>query len=490
MFGAIADGTTNDTTAIQNFLNALPYFPSLVFPNRSFNFDCGVTVSGTGKIRFDNPTFKINDTGPDTTLRDGVSKGKVGIYFNACVGLELSGRASLIGQGTVGASTIAVVVFEKCKRLADSSILYCENMAAGRFVMWCDYSVFGDMIAYLMKGFQTFGSPLATAGTADVVVGCRFSKFGNVHSEQNYKPVRYLSTAFDEIGAAYDNEGCSFGFVSGTPATGSAESSLISIRSAHGRHFAGCHGNGFGLGVYIVKYASDTTFRVDKVDIDTIKGEFVQTSASAEAALQTYVESGGIQIGSVSIGSIQAQCAAEYGVLIQSGRITIGSADIDGSQRPFGFTNSTVRIGSAYCGNQEQQAVAIGDGADVSINELGICTGVPTAVTGAVTYSSTFGGSGGKANVHIKKITYGKGGAASDYLYVFYDGTNGFESTQIGDIIGTGTSGAARFASDTFASIRKWLNYSTQPPQPAPVFVARRSTVRPLLLQRRQAGFV
>lgn len=464
MIGAVGDGVTVETAEIQATFDALAYFRTAKFPNCSFRIDCGVHIANTGKIEFDDTTFLINDSGPDTTLRDGVTKGKVGIYFDGCVGLDLSGTVSLIGQGVVGATRLCGVLFEKCHQIRDRSVLYCENMAAGRFLMWCDYAVVGDMLAYRMKGFQTFDSPLATAGSAEVVVGCQHSKFGGISSRENYKPILYLSPAYDENGTAYTNSGCFFGWVTGTAAPGSSESSLVSVRSAYGCHFDGASGTGFSLGFYFVKYASDAEFVVDQNSVESLKGDFVSTAASAEAALQTYVEAGASQIGSLYVGSIQAKCAAEFGILIQAGRVTIGSADIEGGQRPFYFTDCVVRIHSASCRGQVQQAVAIGDGADVAIGDLHIRSGAPTVVTGAVSYSASFGGSGGKSNVSIQKIIYGRGGAANDYLYVFYDGSNSFETTQIGHVVGSGSSGVARFGSDTFDAIRRDIYFSIQAP--------------------------
>lgn len=111
------------------------------------------------------------------------------------------------------------------------------------------------------------------------------------------------------------------------------------------------------------------------------------------------------------------------GVIIGGVKVYIGTAIVEGGGRPFYFTDCTVRIRHAACGNQALQAVAFGQGVDVTIEELDIPMGPAISTTSAISYSSTFGGSGGRGKARFGRILYGQGPAVLTCTYVFLDST-------------------------------------------------------------------
>ena len=103
------------------------------------------------------------------------------------------------------------------------------------------------------------------------------STFGRIASRENYKPIRYLSTGPNGSGTYIDNAYCRFGFVTGTPASGSTESSLIAIRSGVDCYHEGAAGSGFCIG-NIVQYAADIGHHtVDRNTVSFIGGVFPST---------------------------------------------------------------------------------------------------------------------------------------------------------------------------------------------------------------------
>ena len=151
------------------------------------------------------------------------------------------------------------------------------------------------------------------------------------------------------------------------------------------------------------------------------------------------------------------------GVIIGGGKVYIVTAIVEGGGRPFYFTDCTARIGRAVCGNQTLHAVAFGQGVDVTIEELDIRMGPAISTTSAISYSSTFGGSGGRGNACFGRILYGQGPAALTCTYIFRDSTNGSEAAQIDHISGSGSSGQANFGGDIFGVVRGEYRASAAP---------------------------
>lgn len=467
MIGAVGDGVNDDTVYIQALLNALGYYKMGVIPTATFYVQCGLKITNFAnacRLHMDNPTLKITDTGPSTTLRDGITSGKIGIYFNNLYGFEFSGNFSLVGQGTVGTTTLAGLVYEKCSYFKDTTLGYYEALAAGRFVMWATRGFFGDMMCLNMNGKQTFDAGGFSAGTADADIGCFETYFGSISSILNYKPIRYLSVAQDEFGNKIDNSRCYFGYVTGTAATGSIESSVCSIRSATDCYFAGGSGTGFSIGFYIIRYNTDAGWSIDRNSIDSIEGVYISTASSADAAFAVYGESGAV-IGTTTINSINVVAAGEFGCLIQAGTTTITNMVVRGSaQRSLFLTDCTVNIGYYESSGQELQSVIIGQGANVFIDTVNITSGPLTAQTGAISYLSAAGGTGGHGRFKFNYIKYVQNGSPNNYSYIFFDQTDGFDSSYIGHIDGSGSAGQCLFASADSIFVKRGTYTGTAPP--------------------------
>jgi hypothetical protein len=417
-----------------------------------------VTTDDTG-MHFDNCVFLVGDTGADGTTTNA-STGKMGFLFKEADHLRLTGAARLIGQGTVGTTTLAGMVFDTCDFANVQATFYYENMAAGRFVMWCDYGRFGDVLAYRMKGTQTF-SGVGTAGTAEVVLGCLRSQFGRISSLENYKPVRYLSVALDGASATIDNQECSFGWVTGTPAVGSIECSLLAVRSAVNCYFDGCAGAGFSMGLYFVLYTGDT-WSIDGNTVGAVAGTYATTGASVDAAVVQDMDAG-LTMGHNHINQVHASCAGEFGIYVGCGELSIADAVITGSAtRPVVGLNCTVSFGRLVTSGAGQESVAIGKSCNFNADLIDVRTGSTGAASGAVAYATAYG-AGSVGEICINTIKYRQNAIGTDYVYAYMDLVNGAEAARITNIDGEGSTSAARFGSDNFNIKRGRLLSSGEP---------------------------
>jgi len=456
-FGSI--GTANDKSVIQTAINALTAGKTLrLHGTLNFNGVVTITTNNVG-IWFDDCTINIGDTGTSATLTNSAT-GKVGFHFKQADQIFVGGRARLIGTGTVGSTTLAGMVFDECDHVICDAALYFENMAAGRFVQWCNHGHFGDITAYRMKGQQTFD--VGTAGTAEVVVGCVDSTFGRIASRENYKPIRYLSTGPNGSGTYIDNAYCRFGFVTGTPASGSTESSLIAIRSGVDCYHEGAAGSGFCIGLNIVQYAADIGHHtVDRNTVSFIGGVFPSTGYAGDAAV-SQITSSGPTIGSNHVLSVVARCLGEGGVLLSSGSLRIGQAYVYGGTQPVAGLTGDLSIGKLTVGGSTQAAVTIYQGCNFDADFIDVITGSTGGVSGAVRYDNS-SGSGGVGSISINRVRYRHNSVGTDFLYAVMDLTNGFESWHISNIDGTGSTSPARFGSDEF-SIKRGNIRSTAVP--------------------------
>lgn len=524
-FGAVGDGVANDTVAIQTAYNSLLDGQVLYFPNKIFKTNGVITHSTprTGTY-YDNTKFLIGDTGTDGVLTN-LSSGKVGFLFKNADYISFFGNPQFIGTGTSSLTRLSGLVIDTCNFVNCAATMYFENMAAGRFVLWSDFSNYQGIIAYGMNGRQTFDSPLSTAGTAEVVVGCRRSQFGPILSKENYKPVRYLSTAFNSLSVAINTENCYFGYVTGTPASASPESSLLAIRSAKNCYFEGCSGSGFSYGAVLVSYSTDFSyFTVDGNIIGHIGGTFASTPNSGDSAFSqiegdtvykgTWDASSGsfpsgaslnwrykvsvsgtvngilfsagehilalknspstttyasnwlrstiTPIGSNYVAEFSAQCSGEGGVFANSGSLHFGTCKIYNSAQPLSLQTCDFSVDKLSIGGATQSAVTIYQGVNFDGDTIDILTGSTSGAAGAIKYDSSVG-VGGFGRVSIDKIRYAHNNIATNYQYVVLDLTNGFESWDIRHIEGTGSTAQARFVSDEFSIARGRVRSSAVP---------------------------
>jgi hypothetical protein len=449
----VADGTTPIGTPLQTLFSGVTAGQTVYFGPGTYKLDKPVllTVSNVTLI-FDNCTFNIADTGGNTTMLNGAS-GPAGFNFQAANFLTIVGSPKLIGQGTLGTTRLAGMIFEKCDFTRMSGTIYYEKMAAGRFVQWCDHGVFGEIQAYQMNGQQTFGGAV-TAGTAQVVVGCRHSRFGAITSKETYKPVLYLSVATDHLAQKIDNYDCYFGPCIGTSASGSLESCAVAIRSGVNCMFEQAGGDGFSKMLYIVRYTGDTGFSVDGNMIETVSGTVPSTAASLDA-LVTVDADAGLSIGTNYIGMVHGSCAGEYSIYCSRGTTHISSLRLSGAAgRHFGIIDEGVlTFDNAVVSGQTNEAMLIFQGGTVTFGTLDIRTGPIAVTTAAIKYDSA-SGSGGKKKWSFGNITYVQGGSANNYQRIVLDASNGFESTDIYNIEGTGSSSQTIFGSDAY-SVKK-----------------------------------
>ena len=110
-FGSI--GTANDKSVIQTAINALTAGKTLrLLARLNFNGVVTITTNNVG-IWFDDCTINIGDTGTSATLTNSATS-KVGSTSNKPIRSLSAAVLWLIGTGTVGNTTLAGMVFDRC----------------------------------------------------------------------------------------------------------------------------------------------------------------------------------------------------------------------------------------------------------------------------------------------------------------------------------------------------------------------------------------
>ena len=321
------------------------------------------TIASLNGVSFVWLGAKINvlDTGTFGTITNG-SQAPMGILFQSMTGLKMVGSADFIGQGVAGTTRLIGMVFDTVVAAKTAGTnFYFENMAQGRANLWCSFGQFGPIIGNGMNGQQPFTGG-DDAGTVQDCVGNISCQFGDICGENNWKPVLYMSTAYQTsavgqgsittttltltsvtsgtfaigqylsmsgakigtqitggsglswtvnisqtVGAAtvtgqtaVDNQDCHFGHVTGTANPSSIDSSLISLRSAVNCTFAGLNGTGFVAGLLNEVYDTDFGFHCDGNTLVSLQGTYPTSGASENAALIQEMGSGGSITGSIT----------------------------------------------------------------------------------------------------------------------------------------------------------------------------------------------
>ena len=146
-FGAIGDGVSENSSAISKTFSSVSSYGVVDFIGHAYAFNGVVTVTTSNiTVRFNGTTFKIGDTNTAGTISNGAA-GKIGFLFKGADHLTITGSVRCIGQGTPGLTSLAGMVFDQCHYAHVTADMYFENMAAGRFVYWCDYGLFGDVVS-------------------------------------------------------------------------------------------------------------------------------------------------------------------------------------------------------------------------------------------------------------------------------------------------------------------------------------------------------
>lgn len=448
-YGAVGDGTTDDTAAIIVAIAALTTYQTLWFPPRAYKVNgvLSVTASNVG-LHFDNATMLIGDTGTSGTLTN-TSVGKIGFLFKNATNLRVTGAVRCIGQGTLGTTSLAGMVFDTCADVQVPCTMYFEKMAAGRMVAWCDRGVFGDVTAKDMNGKQTFQSPPTnTAGTAEVVWGCRYTKFGQATGYDNFKPVRYLSLALTGGGVAIDNDMCTFGPTVGDTGTSPDQSSVLSIRSAKNCKFGSVHSDSMSAGLQFLQYSGDEAWTINGNIVDAVTGRFPSTGASVDSAI-TQETTSATAMGKNTVLAVSVTVAGEYGILCTAGELSIGHAEVSGGTRCIVAYNCNFNAGKLIVSGSNQEMVTYGQSCNFRVDLIDIRGGTIGGTTAGVRYNTAFG-SGGYGTTRIGVISYRFMATNVDLTYVLLDTTNGIEGLSIHHIQGTGSSGQANMVGDVF----------------------------------------
>lgn len=461
-FGAVGDGVADDTAAIQAAIDSLPAYGEVFFPSGTYKTNGVIQVTASNRrINFGDATFLVGDTGTSGTLTNSAS-GKIGFLFKNAANLTVVGSPKFIGQGTLGSTSLAGMVFDTCTNAQVSAEMYFENMAAGRFIMWCDDSAFGDINGKNISGLQTFESPpTSQQGTLEDITGCRRSKFGNLRCQTHVLPARYLSIGLTGGSLAIDNEFCSFGT---TTSLGSgSSSSTIAMRSAVSCSFGDVTSSSTAYAVLVVIYSGNTQWNITRNTFGNVTGNLAAGSAGYGVAV--YSNEASKPIGSMHFGNINltGPTTSLYGVLVSSGETYCSSIICNGFDRTLALNNCTFTCPSLTATGQNRQVALIGQGANCTFNSIRILTGSASSITAALQYDSTIG-TGGAGAMNFGDITYRFNATGNNYLYPVMNLSAGFESIHINNIDGAGSGGAqARFASDEFF-VRRSLWSSTVTP--------------------------
>lgn len=401
------------------------------------------------RFAFDGARFEI--TGAPRAVISNGAEGTIGILFQNASDVWLSGHVAVSGTDESGTTTMAGIVFDSCPRVHADAHFFFEHLAVGMFVYWCDDSVFGDIESTAVKGRQPFGFR-DSAGSTLAVIGCRNSRFGTINARSNYKPVLYCSVAFNRDKRAIDNEGCSFGFVSATAFSGSAESSLIALRSARNCVFAGASGRGFACGYYIGRYVGDNGFAVDGNRLGSLEGEFPATGFSTDSAIIQEAEHPSVPIGSNYVRSVKATCGGEFGVVVLSGSLSFDSIDITGGTRPVVVAGAKLSGNLIVVRDQGDEAITLGGESELSVKTIDIRSGSIRGEGSGIRYNQAFGA--GPVKIDADVIRYRHNGVGVPLLYVIYDPAHGTDDWRIGQIEGEPLKADGQFHSGAIVNFR------------------------------------
>jgi hypothetical protein len=188
-FGAVGDGATDDTTAIQNALNYLVstggvcYFPTGLYRITSA---LSVTFSGTSDLSLTRPSIRGDGSGQSRILWDGVSSPST--YMMTLQRTDSSDNAGLhalsiiegIGFAPINSGKnyyVSGLYLSKWAFL-DVRDVYCHRMEVGMYLDQVISSVFTKLvIANNDYGLQSVGAPSSAtsdvyANNANTFVGC------------------------------------------------------------------------------------------------------------------------------------------------------------------------------------------------------------------------------------------------------------------------------------------------------------------------------
>jgi hypothetical protein len=447
-FGAVGDGVTDDTAAIQAAFNALTEHTAIVFDGNQYSIN-GVISLNTNNITivFQGTTFLVGDTGTSGSFDAGTGTvtGKIGFLFDQADNLTLLGEVTMLGQGTVGVTSLAGMVFSQCDSLSAQALMRFDTMAAGRFVINCDQPVLGDAIGNNIDGLQTFENPPTnTAGSVEVLVGCQSGKSGDVISNLGDKPARYMSVGFGR-----NNEEMVCGSSSIISSGTSMLAHALALRSAVNCSFGQVSAsNGAIAGLFIENYPGDTAggYTINDVYVESVVGVAGPTGASVDALV--YAQTQDAAIGHIHIGSVLGDVGGEFGIYVSGVDLSIGTCVLSGAaQRLVGIRGSStgnkgsLRVDHLVLQNHSgvEEPVTVGPNGKFICDFLDIRTGPFAAgVSMPVQYNAgfTLGGTY-HDGIYINNILYKQNSSTYNYSYLVYDNTAtaGLASVSVQNVI-------------------------------------------------------
>ena len=452
-FGAAADGVTDDTAAIQAAFDAVPQYGGVVFSAGSYKTNGCITLNTNDvTIDFQGATFLVGDTGTSGSfvLNAATYTGKIGFLFDQCDRLKVIGSVVMLGQGTVGVTSLAGIVFSDCEDLSAEAHMHFDTMAAGRFVMNCNRPFLGNAYGNKMDGLQTFESPpISNAGTVEVMLGCWYGRSGDVVSFDAEKPARYMS-----VGAGRNNIGMTLGASTAEYDGSSLTSFALAIRSAVDCTFGPVTSIGGNQGaLQIQQYSGDIAagYLVSRVYVEAVLGVTGPTGSSVDSLVYAdTTDSTGI--GEVLIGSVTGSCAGETGIFNTCAKLRIDAVSINGTSTrlvqvaPVASSGLTAEL---YVGHFDlgtfggvAQPVTIGNGGSFQCDVLNVSSGPTNAVTIVVFYNSSIGDGSYHNGIHINQMKYDQNGSANNYSHLVYDAssTAGPASVSVQNVIASDAS--------------------------------------------------
>ena len=452
-FGAAADGVTDDTAAIQAAFDAVPQYGGVVFSAGSYKTNGCITLNTNDvTIDFQGATFLVGDTGTSGSfvLNAATYTGKIGFLFDQCDRLKVIGSVVMLGQGTVGVTSLAGIVFSDCEDLSAEAHMHFDTMAAGRFVMNCNRPFLGNAYGNKMDGLQTFESPpTSNAGTVEVMLGCHYGRSGDIISFDAEKPARYMS-----VGAGRNNIGMTLGASTAEYDGSSLTSHALAIRSAVDCTFGPVTSIGGNQGaLQIQQYSGDIAagYLVSRVYVEAVLGVTGPTGSSVDSLVYAdTTDSTGI--GEVLIGSVTGSCAGETGIFNTCAKLRIDAVSINGTSTrlvqvaPVASSGLTAEL---YVGHFDlgtfggvAQPVTIGNGGSFQCDVLNVSSGPTNAVTIVVFYNSSIGDGSYHNGIHINQMKYDQNGSANNYSHLVYDAssTAGPASVSVQNVIASDAS--------------------------------------------------
>lgn len=453
-FGAAADGTTDDTAAIQAAFSAAQPYDGIVFPAGVYKTNGAITLNTNDvTIDFQGATLRVGDTGTSGSfvLNSVTYTGKIGFLFDRCDRLKILGSVTMLGQGTVGTTSLTGVVFSDCDDLSAEAHMHFDTMAAGRIVMNCNRPFLGNAYGNKMDGKQTFESPpTSNAGSVEVLVGCYYGRSGDIVSFDAEKPARYMS-----VGAGRSNTGMTIGASTAEYDGASITSHALAIRSAVDCTFGPVTSIGGNHGaLQIQQYSGDNAagYVVSRIYIEAVLGVTGPTGASVDSLVYCDTTDS-VAIGEVSIGSVNGSCSGEFGIFLTCGELRINHVSVTGNANQMVLVSPTSSSGfdpELYVTHFDlgvfggvNQPITIGKGGYFQCDTLNVSSGPTNAITIAVYYNPSLGDGSYHNGIHIGSIRYDQSGSTNNYQYLVYDAstTAGPGSVSVYNVISSNASG-------------------------------------------------